>query len=362
MPKASEISEGTEWQHTVRSISISCFASLGRLTYPRFGQDEPSPVPDPISSMSALEHALASALRSRERRAIRRRLPSTPASPPPVDFSSNDYLSLSSSTSLRAAFIRALASAPPTEVLGSGGSRLLIPQRAHSALEKRLATFFCAPVALLFNSGFDANAGFFATVPQPGDAVLLDELVHASVHDGVRASRACGAQYGFAHNDVGALEQACLRVLRECPGVKAATASVFIAVESVYSMDGTLAPLVEIVRTLDHLFPHGNAYLVVDEAHATGIYGPQGRGLVAALGLEDKVFARLHTFGKALAGTGGALARVVSSSLKRPITLLCGSGDAGYPARPGLPCQLRPAAHLHNLTQLREHHRRELCV
>jgi 8-amino-7-oxononanoate synthase len=82
--------------------------------------------------------------------------------------------------------------------------------------------------------------------------------------------------------------------------------SVFVAVESVYSMDGTVAPLRSILDTMKEVFPAGNAYLVVDEAHATGLYGPGGRGMVAQLGLEDRVLVRLHTFGKALAASGGA--------------------------------------------------------
>lgn len=257
--------------------------------------------------MKALDQSLTSALQSREQRAIRRRLPQPPPSPPPIDFSSNDYLSLATSPSLRDAFLRAAAAAPHGELLGSGGSRLLVPQRAHAALEARLAKFFDAPSALLFNSGFDANAGLFACVPQAGDAVILDELIHASVHDGVRASRVRDAQYNFANNDVRSFKHACERVLRDRPGAVDGKSSVFVAVESVYSMDGTFAPLKEIVDLLEHYFPCGNAYLIVDEAHATGIYGPNGAGRVAELGLQHRVFARLHTFGKALAGTGGAL-------------------------------------------------------
>jgi 8-amino-7-oxononanoate synthase len=103
----------------------------------------------------------------------------------PVDFSSNDYLSLASSPLLRERVLAALHAAPA--VLGSGGSRLLVYNRAHAALEARLERTFRVPAALLFNSGFDANAGFFASVPQPGDAILYDVAIHASVHDGMRA-------------------------------------------------------------------------------------------------------------------------------------------------------------------------------
>ncbi|EIW57969.1 PLP-dependent transferase [Trametes versicolor FP-101664 SS1] len=253
----------------------------------------------------SLEDKLNAALTSREKRLIRRRLYDPSADAHLVDFSTNDYLSLSRSPDLRARFLARLAAAP--DVLGSGGSRLLVNGHAHAALEARLAGFFRAPAALLFNSGFDANAGFFACVPQPGDAVVFDEHIHASVHDGVRASRVA-ARVPFAHNSIPALRVALERLRQDRPAlVSGGSSVVFVAVETLYSMDGTLAPLLEIVETVEELFPHGNGYVVVDEAHSTGVYGPQGRGLVAALGLEDRIFARLHTFGKALAATGAIL-------------------------------------------------------
>ena len=288
--------------------------------------------------MSALAEKLASALASREDRNIRRRLPSpdlslshpspittitanaaaeaiamttspaiVPSAPDPpitpVDFSSNDYLSLATSSNLRTRVLAALQKAPL--ILGSGGSRLLVHSAAHTALEARLARTFRAPAALLFNSGFDANAGFFACIPQTGDALLHDEMIHASVHDGARASRS-GRRRSFAHNDVRALREALCALRDECPALRGGTASVFVAVESVYSMDGSVAPLCAMLDTMDAVFPAGNAHMVVDEAHATGLYGPRGKGLVALLGVEDRVLARLHTFGKALAASGGA--------------------------------------------------------
>jgi 8-amino-7-oxononanoate synthase len=305
--------------------------------------------------MSALAQKLAAALASREDRDIRRRLPSpslslppptsdssssaitdtvtttasatttttakAPAaaasdkptraprttSAPPVDFSSNDYLSLASSPLLRARVLAALNAAP--SILGSGGSRLLVYNHAHATLEARLARTFHSPAALLFNSGFDANAGFFSCVPQPGDALLYDAAIHASVHDGARTSRiAPRFRRPFAHNDVRALRAALRELRAECVALREGESSVFVAVESVYSMDGFVAPLRAILDAMDEVFPARNAHLVVDEAHATGIYGPGGRGIVALLGLEDRVIARLHTFGKALAASGGVCA------------------------------------------------------
>ncbi|KAF8054755.1 pyridoxal phosphate-dependent transferase [Lyophyllum atratum] len=224
-----------------------------------------------------------------------------------IDFTSNDYLSLSLSPLLRSLFLRKLTLSP--KILGAGGSRLLTPAPAHTALEARLARFFGVEGAVVFNSGFDANVGFFACVPQVGDWVVYDEYIHASVHDGMRASR-LGASHllPFQHNSLHSLRSLLLTLLRDKdPGLREGRGSVFIAVESLYSMDGTFAPLPEIVGLLEGLFPRGNAYLVVDEAHATGVFGPLGRGRVAELGLEGKVLARLCTFGKALAATGAVV-------------------------------------------------------
>ncbi|TFY50849.1 hypothetical protein EVG20_g11293, partial [Dentipellis fragilis] len=130
----------------------------------------------------------------------------------------------------------------------------------------------------------------------------------ASIHDGLRLSRLPPARRrAFAHNDVRALARVLRGLRREDGALCAGRASVFVCVESVYSMDGTMAPLGEIVGAVEAAFPLGNAYVVVDEAHATGVYGPGGRGVVAMLGLEERVFARVHTFGKALAASGAVV-------------------------------------------------------
>jgi 8-amino-7-oxononanoate synthase len=141
-------------------------------------------------------------------------------------------------------------------------------------------------------------------VPQKGDVVVYDELVHASVREGVRLSR-CGKSVHFEHNRVGGLREVLQESVVGDEAVRGGTRNVFVAVESVYSMDGDLAPLREFVECLEEMLPMGNGYLIVDEAHATGVLGSKGRGRVCELGLENKVFARLHTFGKALACCGG---------------------------------------------------------
>ncbi|OZJ05069.1 hypothetical protein BZG36_02101 [Bifiguratus adelaidae] len=234
----------------------------------------------------------AAALESRQQRSTRRRLVVTDG----IDFSSNDFLGLASNTAYRADFLTELTRLGR---LGSTGSRLLDGNsREAEELEARMARFHHAETALLFNSGFDANSGFFACVPQSGDTILYDEYIHASVHDGMKVCRA-KTRKAFRHNDVQHLRELLMEVH---PG------NVFIAVETVYSMDGDMAPLEDIVRLKREVWPNGeNGYIAVDEAHATGVYGDHGRGVVCALGLEDEIFARLHTFGKALGSTGAVL-------------------------------------------------------
>ncbi|KAG0089720.1 hypothetical protein BGZ93_009715 [Podila epicladia] len=252
---------------------------------------------------SPIELQLEAQLQSRRARSLLRSLvviPSTSA-----DFSSNDFLGLARNPRLGARFRNELDTfpqhAPP---LGSTGSRLLDGNSQYAEdLEELIAEFHHAEAALIFNSGFDANVGFFSSVPQPGDVILYDEYIHASVHDGMKVTRA-GVKSPFLHNDLDHLGRQLAQVRAEDEEKKGKRVrNIFVAVESVYSMDGDTAPLREIVELLE---PYG-AYLIVDEAHATGVYGTHGRGLVNELGLEDRVFARLHTFSKALASNGAAL-------------------------------------------------------
>ncbi|KFY12367.1 hypothetical protein V492_03924 [Pseudogymnoascus sp. VKM F-4246] len=243
------------------------------------------------------------------KRAAKSSLRALTLSPPKsTDFSSNDFLSLSSSPALHASFLTHLSSSPPR--LGSGGSRLLDGNSSYAeTLESDIASFHGAEAGCLFNSGFDANAGFFACVPQPGDVVVHDSAIHASVHEGMRLSRA-GARLSFRHNDVSDLQRVLEGVLESDALVKTGRRSVFLAVESLYSMDGDVAPLTAIVEVVERLLPKGNGKIIVDEAHSTGLYGENGRGVVCSLGLERRVFARLHTFGKALACNGACSAYV----------------------------------------------------
>jgi 8-amino-7-oxononanoate synthase len=221
-----------------------------------------------------------------------------------VDFSSNDFLSLSKSSELKASFLKVLQNSNTPQ--GSGGSRLLDGNSAYAEkLEEDIAQFHGAEAGLLFNSGFDANAGFFACVPQMSDVIVHDELVHASVHDGMRMSRA-EKIVAFKHNSINDLRRVLRELVDEEEAMQTRKRNVIVAVESIYSMDGDVAPLLEIVNETEDIIGKENGYIVVDEAHSTGVLGPQGRGLVCALGLEHRIFARLHTFGKALGTNGGS--------------------------------------------------------
>lgn len=249
-----------------------------------------------------LDRAMSSLLSKRKSRSALRALSTAP--PSSIDFSSNDFLSLATSPTLKEAYLQELSTSPNFR-LGSGGSRLLDGNSPYvEQLEKEIAAFHGAPNGLFFNSGFDANSGFFSCVPQPGDLILYDQFIHASVHEGMRLSRA-GACASFAHNSVSDLKVKLQDFAKQDHLIKSGDRNVFVAIESLYSMDGDLAPIAEIVELVESLLPAGNGHIVVDEAHSNGIYGARGRGIVSHLGLENRIFARLHTFGKGLACNGG---------------------------------------------------------
>lgn len=209
-----------------------------------------------------------------------------------ADFASNDYLGLANSPRLRAAVSEALARGV---AVGSGGSRLLRGNDPeHEALEAEAAAFFGCEAALYMSTGFAANSALLATLPQRGDLIVADELIHASAHEGLRLSRAAHAF--AAHNDADSFADAIAR-WRSAGGRGRA----WIAAESLYSMDGDRAPLAQLAE----LAGRDDAVLLIDEAHATGVFGPQGRGLAAGLDGRDNVIV-LRTCGKAL-GVEGAL-------------------------------------------------------
>lgn len=208
------------------------------------------------------------------------------------DFASNDYLGLAGSPLLAESVAAAIGRGIP---VGSGGSRLLRGNHAeHEALEAEAAMFFGAESALFFSSGYAANATLIAALPRRGDLVVYDALIHASAHEGMRTGRAdC---LSADHNDPAAFADV-IRGWRE----KGGKGRVWIAVESLYSMDGDRAPLDELAALADR----EDAFLLIDEAHATGVFGPNGRGLAAELEGRENVVT-LRTCGKAL-GCEGAL-------------------------------------------------------
>ncbi|SFH25829.1 aminotransferase class I/II-fold pyridoxal phosphate-dependent enzyme [Pedobacter insulae] len=207
----------------------------------------------------------------------------------PVDFCSNDYLGLAQSDELNQ-LIKTELNKFSSINNGATGSRLLSGNHPFTEeTEQHIAEFHSSNAALLFNSGYDANVGILSSIPQRGDTIICDELIHASLIDGARLSYA--ERFRFKHNDIDDLTQK----LKNAKGIS------YVVVESIYSMDGDMAPLLEISELCNQY----QANLIVDEAHAIGIFGDKGKGLVHQLGLADKVFARIITFGKAL-GTHGA--------------------------------------------------------
>lgn len=209
-----------------------------------------------------------------------------------IDFASNDYLGLAASPRLAAAARDAIERGVP---VGSGGSRLLRGNHDEiEALEAEAAAYFGHEAALWLSSGFTANVALLATLPQRGDLIVHDALIHASAHDGMRPTRADAV--AVPHSDTTAFDGAIAR-WRGAGG----TGTPWITVESLYSMDGDRAPLADLVEVARR----HDAMLLVDEAHATGVFGPGGRGLAHGLAPERTI--ALHTCGKALGAEGALL-------------------------------------------------------
>ncbi|MGB0836941.1 MAG: aminotransferase class I/II-fold pyridoxal phosphate-dependent enzyme [Flavobacteriaceae bacterium] len=209
-----------------------------------------------------------------------------------VDFLTNDYLGLHShfDSDLFSCF------EPQSPEIGATGSRLISGHHnVHDDLEVYLADFYRAPQALLYTSGYTANIGLFQCLTTKDDLVFYDQLSHASIREGLRLG--LGKSMKFMHNNLVDLEQKLARKSQDTKGL------IYVVVESVYSMDGDVAPLSGLVD----LCSRYGAHLIVDEAHGVGVFDPEGRGLVCSLGLEDKVYARVVTFGKAIACHGAAI-------------------------------------------------------
>jgi 8-amino-7-oxononanoate synthase len=204
-----------------------------------------------------------------------------------IDFCSNDYLGFARSPVLKSK-IQNEIDTHPLSLNGATGSRLISGNITYAEeLEQQIAIFHQSEAGLLFNSGYDANVGLFSSLPQKGDTIIHDELIHASIIDGARLSHA--NRYTFRHNDLDSLEGK----LKQAKGI------CYVVIESVYSMNGDTPPIAEILKLTEQY----GAHLIVDEAHAVGLYPS---GLISQLDLQDKILARIVTFGKAL-GCHGAI-------------------------------------------------------
>jgi len=257
-----------------------------------------------------LPKSLGQKLQQREAQNALRKLP-TPNNL--IDFASNDYIGFAGNETI---FDKTHLFLLDNNIKKNGatGSRLLSGNHLlYQQAEDYISDFHKAEAALIFNSGYDANIGFFSSVPQRGDIILYDELCHASIRDGIQMSHA--KAYKFGHNDFEDLEKLINKFQAEIPsssqgqpGDKPTTdnlrpSTIYIATESVFSMDGD-SPNME---QLTALCEKHKAYLIVDEAHALGVFGSQGEGLIQSMGLQDKVFARVMTYGKALGCHGAAI-------------------------------------------------------
>ncbi|MEO8719651.1 MAG: pyridoxal phosphate-dependent aminotransferase family protein [Ginsengibacter sp.] len=219
-----------------------------------------------------------------------------------TDFCSNDYLGVTKNKLIESFITSRLSH-------GSTGSRLLSGNyELIEETEKLIADFHHAESGLIFNSGYDANTGLLSSVPQKNDTIIYDHLSHASLRDGIRLSYA--ASFSFLHNNLEDLE-------KKLAVSKKTSQNIFVVTESVFSMDGDYAPLDKIVDLCERF----NACLIVDEAHATGVVGENGAGFVQKLHLENKCFARVHTFGKAC-GAHGAIV-LGSVKLKKYLINFC---------------------------------------
>ncbi len=214
-----------------------------------------------------------------------------------VDFSSNDYLGFAQSESIFDQTHQYLLD-NNIKINGATGSRLISGNHnLYSITEDYIAQFHQSESALIFNSGYDANVGFFSSVPQRNDIILYDELCHASIRDGIQMSKA--KSYKFNHNDFEHLE----KLIQKHTTDNRQPTTIYIVTESVFSMDGDSPNLEQLVQLSEKY----NCFLVIDEAHALGVFGEHGQGSVQYCNVQDHIFARIVTFGKGLGCHGAAI-------------------------------------------------------
>ena len=246
--------------------------------------------------MTKLPNKLAHKLAERKEKNALRSLPSSHKT---IDFSSNDYLGFAKNETIYANTFQLLLNKGVSEN-GATGSRLLSGNHPlYSELEEEVAEFSASESALVFNSGYDANIGFFSAVPQRGDIVFFDAFIHASIRDGIKMGNA--KSYKFKHNDLNDLKLGVDRIRNTDENDE--HAEIYIVTESVFSMDGDSPDL----KALSKYCKKESIHLVIDEAHAIGVFGKNVGGLIQELGLEKQLFARIITFGKALGSHGAAI-------------------------------------------------------
>jgi len=244
--------------------------------------------------MKNFPKALAHKLQQREANYALRELPISKDS---IDFASNDYLGFAKNETIFNETHEYLVQ-NNLKVNGATGSRLISGNHSlYTTAENFIAKFHDVPAALIFNSGYDANVGFFSSVPQRNDIILYDELCHASIRVGIAMSNA--KSYKFQHNNPDDLERIILKITTQNPEPR----TLYLVTESVFSMDGDCPNLEELVSISNKY----NCHLVIDEAHALGVFGESGEGLVQNLDFQNDVFARIITFGKGLGCHGAAI-------------------------------------------------------
>lgn len=219
-----------------------------------------------------------------------------------IDFSSNDYLGFSKNEDIFNKTHEFLIGHNITQN-GATGSRLLSGNHhLFHIVENILCDFHNSESALIFNSGYDANVGFFSSVPQREDIILYDEYIHASIRDGIKLSNA--KAFKFKHNDLTDLEKKCqTERSRQFSGQSPKDGQIYVVTESVFSMDGDSPDL----TAMSKICTAQKALFIVDEAHAIGVFGDRGVGLIQSLKLDKAIFARLITFGKAMGCHGAAI-------------------------------------------------------
>ena len=245
--------------------------------------------------MTGLPKKLEQKIEARKANNTLRELPEKIAA---IDFSSNDYLGFAKDIQLKKAVDELLRKHTILQN-GATGSRLLSGNsKLYQDAEALLNAFHHCEGALIFNSGYDANIGLFSSVPQRNDIIYYDEYIHASIRDGIKLSGA--KAFKFKHND---LEHLRFTIKKTKPPGEDQDAQAYLVTESVFSMDGDRPDLAELAAICERQ----EIRLIVDEAHALGVFGNEGKGVLRLMNLEQKVFARIVTFGKAMGVHGAAI-------------------------------------------------------